>query len=136
MNKLSFTAAMARQEGYGKPGGRATRNNNPGNIDWSPIAQKYGATRIETMPAGSKLTPRFAYFPDPDSGMAAARALLNRQARFDASGKLIGGYLGATVRQVITRWAPPIENDTEAYIRNVCAWTQLTPDAVLTAETL
>lgn len=136
MNNLSFAEALARQEGYGKPGGRATRNNNPGNINWGPFAQQYGATRIEIMPPGSKLKARFAYFPDSASGMAAARALLNKKARFDVSGNLIGGYLGATVRQVISRWAPPIENDTEAYIRNVCAWTQLTPETVLTVEML
>ena len=27
------------------------------------------------------------------------------------------------IRDIISRWAPPTENDTERYIRNVCLWT-------------
>jgi len=43
-------------------------------------------------------------------------------------------YLGLTVSQALNKWAPPVENATNAYIDNVCTWTGLTPDTVLTAE--
>jgi len=37
-----------------------------------------------------------------------------------------------TVDQIIPVYAPPFENDTEAYIRNVCTWTGFKPDQILT----
>ncbi|MEK6397860.1 MAG: hypothetical protein V4734_07220, partial [Terriglobus sp.] len=73
--KMTFTAAMARREGFGPAGTRATRNNNPLNVEWGPFARRYGAMRLEAMPAGSKRRPRFAYFPDAATGFAAAKAL-------------------------------------------------------------
>ena len=36
-----------------------------------------------------------------------------------------------TVRGMITRWAPPGENDTSGYVRNVSAWSGIDPDAPL-----
>lgn len=30
---------------------------------------------------------------------------------------------GATLRKLISKWAPPAENQTEAYIKNVKSWT-------------
>jgi hypothetical protein len=35
-------------------------------------------------------------------------------------------------RDIIGRWAPPTENDTERYIRNVCLWTGLSDTQRLT----
>ena len=32
-------------------------------------------------------------------------------------------YHANCIRDIISRWAPPTENDTERYIRNVCQWT-------------
>ena len=32
-------------------------------------------------------------------------------------------YKANCIRDIISRWAPPSENDTERYIRNVCLWT-------------
>jgi len=32
-------------------------------------------------------------------------------------------YHANCIRDIISRWAPPTENDTERYIRNVCLWT-------------
>lgn len=132
---LTFTQAVARQEGFGKPGGRSTRNNNPGDIEWGKFAMAHGAIHLEIIPAGIKETPRFAFFPTVDKGFAAARDLLNVPAVFD-KGVLAHGYIGATVRAIITRWAPPSENDTEGYIRNVCLWTGLTDTTVLTEAML
>ena len=36
------------------------------------------------------------------------------------------------IRDIIGRWAPPTENDTERYIRNVCLWTGLSDTQRLT----
>ena len=34
-------------------------------------------------------------------------------------------YAATSIKEIITRWAPPTENDTEKYIKNVCLWTGL-----------
>lgn len=36
-----------------------------------------------------------------------------------------------TVREIIERWAPPNENDTEAYVASVCNMTGFAPNAAL-----
>ena len=36
-----------------------------------------------------------------------------------------------TIRAIITRWAPPNENNTRAYIENVARLTGITPDEPL-----
>lgn len=44
---------------------------------------------------------------------------------------IILGYLKRgvnTVEKIISTWAPTTENDTAAYIKNVCAWTGFRPD--------
>jgi hypothetical protein len=45
-------------------------------------------------------------------------------------------YLGLTVTAALNKWAPPVENDVSAYQANVCEWTGLTPETVLTSELL
>ena len=32
-------------------------------------------------------------------------------------------YHANCIRDIISRWAPPSENDTDQYVRNVCKWT-------------
>ena len=110
---MSFTAAIAREEGYYLPNTRPARNNNPGDIEFDMFAQAHGATHGD---------PRFAVFPSPDAGFQAMRALLR------------SAYMGLTVAQALNKWAPPNENATNTYIKNVCNWTGLTPETVLTAE--
>lgn len=56
---------------------------------------------------------------------AGARQLVTNQDRHDC----------ATMRDQITRWAPPSENDTAAYIRNVATWSGIDPDAALDVHT-
>ena len=34
-------------------------------------------------------------------------------------------YHAVCIRDIVSRWAPPTENNTERYIRNVCLWTGL-----------
>lgn len=111
---ITFIEAIARKEGWLVATSRCRRNNNPGNLNFKRWQVSYGAT-LET---GSK--PRFAQFPSPSQGFAAMSHLLTEV------------YQGVTVRNAITHWAPPTENDTEKYIVDVCEFTGLTPDTVLT----
>ncbi len=115
----SICQAIAKEEGFGVPGGRATRNNNPGDISWGPFARTHGATSLETIPPGIDEPARFAVFPDPAAGFAAMKALLEMH------------YAGQTVEQMIYHYAPPNENDTDGYIANVCKLTGLTPNTVI-----
>lgn len=110
---MDFLQAIAREEGFGAPGTRPTRNNNPGDIEWHPegIAAEHGATHGD---------PRFAVFPTPEAGFAAMRALLQTS-----------GYKGLTVAQALNRWAPPVENETNAYIGNVCKWVGCEPSDII-----
>lgn len=80
-------------------GSRAWRNSNPGNIRYSDFSRRVGAIGK----AGN-----FAVFPDEATGMYAIEALL----RTDSYNKL-------TIAGAISRYAPPIENDTAAYHRNI-----------------
>lgn len=76
---------------------RGIRNNNPGNIEY--IADPARAWRGQIGRDG-----RFAIFDTPENGVRA-----------------IGGELRASIRkmqtlyQAIAEWAPPHENDTDAY---------------------
>lgn len=80
-------------------GTRAWRNTNPGNIRYSEFARRIGAIGQ----AGG-----FAVFPTEEIGMYAIEALL----RTDSYNKL-------TVAGAISRYAPPSENNTSAYHRQI-----------------
>jgi len=85
---------------------RGVRNANPGNIDrtktvWQGEDRSAAALRRE---------PRFCVFETPQAGFRAlAKTLLTYQSKHGLR----------TVRDMINRWAPPKENDTEAYITQV-----------------
>lgn len=138
IGKYSLTTAIARQEGYyAEPPTRPRRNNNPGDIMWdgpNGFAARNGATGGDHGPN----TP-MAIFPDPDTGFRAYRKLLNLPAQFDTKGKLVHGYVGAKIRQIINRYCPPdapgnSPEDTAIYLANVCVWMQVRPDDVLTVD--
>lgn len=113
--------ALAREEGFYVKGSRACRNNNPGNLDFEPWQEHQFGAVLETCPAGE--TPRFAKFPSADAGFAAMRVLLS------------GSYTGLSFAEAIAKWAPPSDgNNDGAYCRNVCAWTEQTPDTVLDSQ--
>lgn len=42
--------------------------------------------------------------------------------------KYMTKYKSDTIRKIITRWAPPSENDTEKYVDTVCQRTGYKPD--------
>lgn len=82
---------------------RGIRNNNPGNIDRT-------AERWQGMAADQSADPRFVVFTEPKWGLRAlAKTLLSYQRKYGLR----------TPAAIIGRWAPPSENDTGAYARQV-----------------
>lgn len=102
---------------YVKDGGsRGVRNNNPGNLEFSDRNPWEGQTGSDG---------RFAKFETPEHGIRAlGRNLLSYQRQgID------------TVSEIINRWAPPDDNnDTESYIRSVCASLGVTSDQPIDAS--
>jgi hypothetical protein len=118
--------AFAHQEGYFKPGSRPQRNNNPLDLEYGNEAIRFGSTGSDG---------RFAIFPNVLTGWNAARRWLSIPAHI-VDGILEGGYVGATFEQVINRFAPPNENNTNAYIDYVCTNTGHLRTDILTLEML
>lgn len=91
---------------------RGIRNNNPGNIDRT-------AERWIGMAADQSGDSRFVVFESPEYGIRALmRLLVTYQDRHGLK----------TVRQIINRWAPPVENNTSAYVNQVAAALGVGPD--------
>ena len=85
---------------------RGIRNNNPLNIRHS--ADKWQGASVE------QTDKSFVQFKSMAYGYRAAwRILQTYYERFAHQSR------GFTVRNIISRWASPQENDTEAYIRTV-----------------
>ena len=85
---------------------RGIRNNNPLNIRRS--ATRWQGAREE------QTDKSFVQFKSMAYGYRAAWKILQTYyERFCLQGQTF------TVRNIISRWAPPSENDTEAYINNV-----------------
>lgn len=89
---------------------RGIRNNNPGNIRYDgtlwqgQVGQGDGA---------------FIIFVDPEHGIRAlAKVLIAYQAKHGLT----------TIGQMINRWAPPVENDTDAYVIAVCKACSASPN--------
>jgi hypothetical protein len=107
-----FDLALAIQEHEGfyprkgnKPGSRAWRNNNPGNLRKSTLA----ATEEDG----------YAIFGDYYTGLLAL--LLDLQAKaIGRTSTSLGPW--SSLQQLIAVWAPPSDNnDTDAYVRTVAA---------------
>ena len=93
-------------------GDRGFLNNNPGNVRLGLPWQ--GMTPTQT-------DPSFVQFVAPQWGIRAiAKILTHYQTE---------GF--NTVRLIINHWAPPNENDTDSYIRDVSALCEVTPDSPL-----
>ena len=93
---------------------RSVRCNNPGNIErgdpWQGLADD------------QTVDDRFAVFKAPKWGFRAlARTLITYYDKHKKD----------TVSKVIRRWAPPNENQTEAYIAAVCRFTKFLPNQQL-----
>ena len=99
---------------YTLSGTYAWRSNNPGNIEYGPFARSMGAIGQGAVPAGRDRG--FAIFPTLEQGQAARAALL-----FDTE-----RYSNLTIEQAISRYAPPNENNTAAYLASILAATGAT----------
>ena len=91
---------------------RGQRNNNPLNIRHS-ADQWEGARKEQT-------DPSFVQFESMAYGYRAAWKVLESYWKHFHRTKQ---YFNVT--SIITRWAPPMENDTKAYIRTVLKLTSL-----------
>ncbi|EMD5675352.1 hypothetical protein VRM70_004398 [Enterobacter hormaechei] len=117
--ELSDTAVGSRRavsEGGSGDSARGIRNNNPGNLEYSKTNPWVGQTGDDG---------RFAKFETPEHGIRAlGRNLLSYQRQgID------------TVSDIINRWAPPSDNNnTDAYIKAVCAQLGVTADQQLDAS--
>lgn len=81
---------------------RGLRNNNPGNIEASDKNPWEGQIGSDG---------RFAKFETPEHGIRAlGKNLLTYYQKHGLD----------TVGEIITRWAPPKENKTDAYIKAIC----------------
>ena len=88
------------------------RNNNPLNIRKVPGTHWKG----EILPSiqGGDGGGSFVRFTTLEHGIRAAYQILDAYRR---------KYKAVCIEDIISRWAPPSENDTEAYIRSVCTLT-------------
>lgn len=85
-----------------RTGARNWRNNNPGNIRSGEFSKSQGAIGSDG---------EFAIFPDYETGRKAKKKLL-----FNTD-----SYKNLDLMGAISRYAPPKENDTARYQRNVLA---------------
>lgn len=93
---------------------RGIDNCNPGNIRLSKVFY-----RGEVQPSQDAA---FKQFISMEWGYRAMFVLLDTYAR---------RYGLNTIRGMISRYAPPSENNTEAYIAAICEWTGIAADEVL-----
>ena len=84
---------------------RGIRNNNPGNIRNSEANEWLGEVA-----AKQKRDEDFEEFEDMAHGVRAMMCLLIKYQR---------GYNLNTIRELVGRWAPRNENDTDLYVRLV-----------------
>ena len=91
---------------------RGIRNNNPLNIRRSKDKWQGLSTLQEDK--------EFFQFETIEWGWRAAFVILCRT--------YYGKYGLKTIRDIVSRWAPPKENNTEAYIRHVSDYTGIGPD--------
>lgn len=90
---------------------RGIRNNNPGNIRW-------GDDWKGLVPQDKRTDRSFCQFVEAKWGIRAmAKILLNYRKSQGMPG--VGAAGIDTVREIISRWAPPNENNTEAYVQSV-----------------
>ena len=96
---------------------RGLRMNNPLNIEISP--DKFQG---EIRPSSDS---RFKQFKSIEYGYRAAfRILLTYRNKYGLK----------TLREWITRWAPPIENNTQSYIDTVSRVAKVLPDVEIDTE--
>ncbi|MBD9463934.1 structural protein [Pseudomonas sp. Pdm06] len=97
---------------------RGIRNYNPGNIRHAHRIRWQGMSTAQT-------DSQYVQYINPRWGIRAiARVLITYQDKHRAA----DGSPIDTVREIIERWAPPSENNTDAYIISVARALGLDPD--------
>lgn len=92
---------------------RGIRNCNPLNIRRTAKDQWKGLAEVQTDRA-------FCQFKSLEYGWRAAFYLLTRTYYHK--------YRLYTIRAIISKWAPPCENNSKAYVENVSRLTGIDPD--------
>ncbi|CDG21578.1 Protein P5 [Xenorhabdus poinarii G6] len=95
---------------------RGIRNHNPGNIRHGDKWQGLSDTQTDKS---------FCQFVSPEYGIRAMLKILRNYER---------KYGDNTIRQFISRWAPPNENNTENYIAYVSNAVGVTSSTVIDVE--
>lgn len=85
---------------------RSIRNANPLNIDHNPANRWVGILPVAQRSPVQQDEQRFEVFKSQVYGFRAATILLQNYQE---------NYGLKTVRQIVNRWAPPVENNTSAY---------------------
>ncbi|HFP5599697.1 TPA: transglycosylase [Escherichia coli] len=99
---------------------RNYRNNNLGNL---VFANQEGAALEAPNAKGEQ---RFARFNTPEEGI---RALANQVSSYYNGTSAAAGYQKLqTVSSIISKWAPPNENNTNQYIDNVSKYLGVSPN--------
>jgi len=101
---LALAGALALSPGQSSAEPLGASLNNPGNI----------RTTSDHWKGSSRDNREFVKFDQPVYGIRAVTKLLKTYKQ---------KYGLNTIRGIITRWAPPEENDTEKYIRNMVEYT-------------
>lgn len=100
---------------------RGIRNNNPGNIrigaDWDGLAR--------SVPEYLPEEKSFCQFRAPQYGIRAMTRIIQNYERKHGIN---------TVKGIINRWAPPIENDTGSYVASVAHQVGQGPDEVISTD--
>ena len=120
---MTLQQAIAKQEGFGKPGARPTLLHNPGDIIYGTFATSHGAV-------GN--VGGYAEFPDDATGWAALTALLSGPSYRDLTVqhwgvlryllKAIDRYRPAPAGSTLTEG-----NQPDVYVQNICEWCDCSP---------
>lgn len=101
---------------------RGVRNNNPGNIE------RVKGVRWQGQSSNQSGDRRFVVFDAPEDGIRAiARTLITYQDKRRAK----DGSKIDTVAEMIERWAPPVENNTDAYAEHVASLLKVGKDKTI-----
>lgn len=98
-------------------GMRGIRNNNPGNI-------RHSGNRWQGMSA-QQTDPAFVQFDSPEYGIRALSKLLDTYSKT---------YGLNTVRGIINKYAPAVENNTGSYVAAVAAALGVSPDSQINVQ--
>jgi hypothetical protein len=108
----SVTYKDANGSTYTREGGsRSWRNFNPGNISKGTFAESCGSIGGDT---------RFAIFPNEDTGLESIISLFKSRA-----------YSSLSLKDGIFRYAPPDENDSQAYLDAVSSKIGCAPTKII-----